>query len=167
GAGAGRGDRGGGLARKFGPRPRPWAAGGNPTPPPVLPASAQSRSPPPANPAASGRSNSMSRRLGAPHRARRRQAQTPPRRSPASARCSTVAAARGPPVPQRSPLHPSLEPVQTPVFAPILTSPISSQIARRPSPDGYAMGETRRFQPFGDKREICGVQSAELFIRAR
>src|SRR6202008_4937254 len=120
--------------RKIRSRSRPSAAVRQSHPPPVLPAPAQSRSPPPANPAASDRSNSMSRRLGAPHR----QTQTPPRRSPASARCSTVAAARGPPVPRRLPLHPSLAPVQTPVFAPVLTSPINSQIARRPSPDGYA-----------------------------
>ena len=100
-------------------------------------APAQSRSPPLANPAASGRSNSMSRRPGAPHLAPPHRAQTPPRRSPASARCSTAAAARGRPVPRRLPLNPSLAPVQTPLFAPLLTNPINSPIARRSPPDGY------------------------------
>src|SRR5262249_44884465 len=90
-----------------------------------------------ANPAANDKSSSVSRQPDAPRPVPLRRAQTPPRQSPASARCSTDAAARDRPVPRRSPLHPSLAPVQTPVFAPVLTSPIKSQIARRSSADGY------------------------------
>ena len=90
-----------------------------------------------ANPAANDKSSSVSRQPDVPHPVPLRRAQTPPRQSPASARCSTDAAARDPPVPPRLTLHPSLAPVQTPVFAPVPTSPIKSQIARRSSADGY------------------------------
>src|SRR6516162_2091694 len=38
-------------------------------------------------------------------------------------------------------IAPSLAPVQTPLLAPVLTSPICLRNARRPSPDGYGSRE--------------------------
>src|SRR5215472_7835583 len=92
-----------------------------------------------ANPAANDKSSSVSRQSDARRPVPLRRAQTPPQQSPASARCSTDAAARDRPVPRPSPLHPSLAPMQTPVLEPVLTSPIKSQIARRSSADGYVV----------------------------
>jgi hypothetical protein len=42
------------------------------------------------------------------------------------------------------PIAQSLAPVQTPLFAPVLTSPINSKIARRPSAEGYDPTPFRR-----------------------
>ncbi len=85
---------------------------------PALPGAARSHSPPPADPGASGRSNSASRRPDAPRGALRHLVRMPPPQSPASARRSTGDAARDRSAPLRLPSHPSLAPVQTPVFAP-------------------------------------------------
>jgi hypothetical protein len=52
--------------------------------------------------------------------------------SPASARRSTRRRRSGPVMTSTLAIAPSLAPVQTPLLAPVLTSP-----ARRPSPDGY------------------------------
>src|SRR5262249_41831736 len=122
-----------------------------------------------ANPAANDKSSSVSRQPDAPRPVPLRRAQTPPRQSPASARCSTDAAARDRPVPRRSPLHPSLAPVQTPVFALVLTSPIKSQIASRSSADGYhippkSADDVQKGIPrswdFSDKFSeiVCGIE---------
>jgi len=69
----------------------PAAAAGRPCRRQTVPsAPAQSRSPPLANPAASGRSNSMSRRPSAPHRVPPHRAQTPPRPATIACFCSLL-----------------------------------------------------------------------------
>ena len=100
------------------------------------PAPAQNHSPPLADPGANGRSSSTSRRLTrhiADHctgfECRRDNRllllHAPPATPLGTGHTSTLAIAL------------SLAPVQTTVFAPGLTSPINSPIARRPSAEGY------------------------------
>src|SRR5262249_46217916 len=59
--------------------------------------------------------------------------------------CSTLHRRRrsGPANTSTLAIAPSLAPVQTPVFAPVLTSPINSQTARRPSAEGYGPATQR------------------------
>jgi len=88
--------------------------------------------------AASGRSNSASRRPDAPRLALPHPTRMPPLQSPASARRSTGDAARDQPIPRRLPSHCLLPPVQTPVVCTTAQSRhIKPTDGRRPSPDGY------------------------------
>src|SRR5690349_5353321 len=60
----------------------------------------------------------------------------------------------------------SLAPVQKPVFAPGLTSPINSPIARRPSAEGYTETAPRRYHDrAGDP--VARLEGYEKFIHMR
>src|SRR4029077_1502949 len=96
---------GGGRGLQIRPRSPAWAAVRRGHRQPAPPAPEQSHLPPLADPGANGRSSSTSPRPDAPRRAPLHRVRTPPRQSPASARCSTGDAARDRPIPRRSPLH--------------------------------------------------------------
>jgi hypothetical protein len=49
-------------------------------------------------------------------------------------------------------IAPSLAPVQTPLLAPVLTSPTRRRYARRPSPDGYLQSSIPNFASAGPSR---------------
>ena len=57
---------------------------------------------------------------------------------------------------------PSLAPVQTPPFAPVLTSPINSKIARRPSAEGYAVAHFQRAMMMDVDRAAKVVRQEEM-----